>query len=507
MTAYEASGFEFPATRPATTNEKGEYAIEGLPGGSYVVEFSAERGAGLNYVTQFYRNSRTSAGAERVLVQEHQATQHIDAELQVGGRIEGRVTRAPSQASLAGIEATAYEAGSEAPVGYATTNGNGEYTIAGLAAGSYEVEFSPEFESGLDYVTQYYRGASSLASATLVPVAEHESTPGIDAEMQIGAEITGAVTDAYTHLALAKAIVLVRSVGGALAAVAFTEANGQYTATGLASGSYVIEFLDQGHITQYYDNEPSFASANPVTLAQGTLIGGYSAALLPKAPANAVAPVASGTPAAASTLTCTSGTWTGSPTPTLAYSWLRDGVAIAGATANSYMVQAAADRADPGQAPQGSTHGAREEHADPRQGLLLARGGSERHHHPPPHLRGPSRARRGATPPSRGQADRVCGGRQHGAHRGRAQRAEPALAPAPAHPLGITARQRMRGSRNTSSMRALPLLDVKRTDMWATPPEILDARAAPVWSTGDGSQEAPADSVFTGTATAPTELS
>jgi len=48
-------------------------------------------------------------------------------------------------------------------------------------------------------------------------------------------------------------------------------------------------------------------------------------------PVNSVAPAITGTTTSGQTLTCSSGTW--SKSPTYAYQWLRDGVAIAGATA------------------------------------------------------------------------------------------------------------------------------------------------------------------------------
>jgi hypothetical protein len=58
-------------------------------------------------------------------------------------------------------------------------------------------------------------------------------------------------------------------------------------------------------------------------------------------PANTVLPELSGTGCVGRTITCSSGTWNGSPAPTLSYQWLRDGVAIGGASQNSYTVQIA----------------------------------------------------------------------------------------------------------------------------------------------------------------------
>lgn len=42
-----------------------------------------------------------------------------------------------------------------------------------------------------------------------------------------------------------------------------------------------------------------------------------------------------------STLTCVAGTWTGTPAPTITRQWLRGTTAIPGATALTYVVQAA----------------------------------------------------------------------------------------------------------------------------------------------------------------------
>lgn len=61
-------------------------------------------------------------------------------------------------------------------------------------------------------------------------------------------------------------------------------------------------------------------------------------AVVASAPANTVAPVASGTLQVGQTLSCTDGTWTGSPSPTFTYQWQRDGVDIGGETNATYVV-------------------------------------------------------------------------------------------------------------------------------------------------------------------------
>ena len=56
-------------------------------------------------------------------------------------------------------------------------------------------------------------------------------------------------------------------------------------------------------------------------------------------PANTAAPVTTGTPEVDQTLSCSSGSWSGNPAPSLAYEWLRDDAAIPGASSPTYVLQ------------------------------------------------------------------------------------------------------------------------------------------------------------------------
>jgi hypothetical protein len=259
------------------------------------------------------------------------------------GEISGKVTEAGSEKALQSIEANVYEAeGKESEVGFALTDEKGKYTVEGLPAGRYKVEFFAGFESTQNFVRQFYKGQTSFASANVVEVVigEPALSEKIDAEMEVGGQIEGTVTDVTTHKALPNAFVLAFGAGE-VGGVAVTNSNGQYTIAGLASGSYKVEFFAPGYVTQYYNDQSSLASANVVEVKQKFTALGIDAALLRKAPVNTIAPVASGTPAVGQTLSCTTGSWTGVPAPTFGYAWLRDGVPIVSATASMYVVQTA----------------------------------------------------------------------------------------------------------------------------------------------------------------------
>jgi len=56
------------------------------------------------------------------------------------------------------------------------------------------------------------------------------------------------------------------------------------------------------------------------------------------APVNTLAPAVTGTATYGQTLTCTTGAWIGSPTPTFSYQWQRSGSNIGGATSSTYVL-------------------------------------------------------------------------------------------------------------------------------------------------------------------------
>lgn len=63
-------------------------------------------------------------------------------------------------------------------------------------------------------------------------------------------------------------------------------------------------------------------------------------------PVNTVAPAITGTEEVDSILSCSTGTWTATGTPSYTYKWRRDGEIIVGATANTYTLVEADEGAD-----------------------------------------------------------------------------------------------------------------------------------------------------------------
>jgi Carboxypeptidase regulatory-like domain len=342
--AASETSFEFEC---ATTNSSGQYTISGLASGEYNVEFAAPFESGLDYVTQYYNDKSSFSEASTVLVAAPGTTSGIDAKLQEGGRITGKVTNAATKAAIAGIEVCAFAMSIE--VGEcAKTKAEGEYTVSGLASGEYTVEFTDPFEGGLNYITQYYEDKTSSSGANRVSVTAPDTTSGIDAELKEGGQITGRVTDAPTHAAIEGALVCAREAGGgnSVGGCAVTNSNGEYIISGLPSGEYKVGFTNgRKYVNQYYSGEASLSAANAVSVTAGSITAGIDAAMQPvivsAPPVDATPPAVSGTAVVGSTLACANGLWTGNPAPTFTYRWLRDGTPIPGASESAYKVQSA----------------------------------------------------------------------------------------------------------------------------------------------------------------------
>ena len=204
-------------------------------------------------------------------------TSGINAALGVQGEISGTVDEAAGgHAALAGVEVFVLGPGG-VTVGAAKTEASGRYTVPGLAAGTYEVEFL----DGKSFAAQFYSGAQSLAEAKPVKVASATDVTGVNALMSAPGAISGVVTAATGGANLAGVTVEVLNERLEAEGSAVTEADGAYKVTGLAQGNYVVVFTPSGGVyaQQYYDESSSLAGAAPVQVLNGQTTGAVNGIL------------------------------------------------------------------------------------------------------------------------------------------------------------------------------------------------------------------------------------
>nr|MBW4077265.1 hypothetical protein [Acidobacteriota bacterium] len=146
------------------------------------------------------------------------------------------------------------------------------------------------------YASQYYDGTTGgttiPASATSVSVNSGSTISSIDAVMSVGGSISGTVSNGSTGLA--GICVNAQAVNGGLGGGAASATDGTYTISGLAAGSYTVQFIDctgtGTYASQYYDGTTGG------TTIQGSASSVSVTASVTTSPISAVMSLASVTP-------------------------------------------------------------------------------------------------------------------------------------------------------------------------------------------------------------------
>ena len=256
----------------------GTYRFEGLPAGSYKLQFSGNRSGA---VSQWYNNATTFEAAEAVPVTAGQDVTNINVALAKGGSISGKVT-VPAGTALTAIYVNAYTAGPQ-PVYVASTPvaQDGTYSLPGLEAGSYKIGFNGNNSAALPL---WYKDAGSMESATPVAVTAGQDLTGIDATLLQGGSISGKVS-APAGISTTQLNVVAYTSGTdsqlAFAASTWVGSDGSYKLVGLPTGSYKLQFSgnSSGAVTQWYNNAPSAEAATAVAVTAGQDVVGINTSL------------------------------------------------------------------------------------------------------------------------------------------------------------------------------------------------------------------------------------
>jgi protocatechuate 3,4-dioxygenase beta subunit len=276
VSAYDATSGSFAGS--ASTDTNGNYLIGGLATGSYKVEFLEDYMGGGNYITQYYSNKPDLSSADVVFVTEGSTTLGINASLQpTGGMITGHIGDMAGT-PMPDIIVQVHDAASGMLVGNNIwTDVYGNYAIGGLATGSYKVSF---FDVNGNHMTQFFNNKPNFALADMVPVTQGSITPDINASLFPSGSIQGFVTD-QNGQPLSNIEVEVYTDDGFWGGSGSTY-GGFYSVRRLVmSGDYKVEFRDlSGNFaTQYYNNQPHFDLADPVTIRLGETVGNVDASM------------------------------------------------------------------------------------------------------------------------------------------------------------------------------------------------------------------------------------
>ncbi len=175
--AYDESGSG--DGQEGETNSNGEYTLSHLADRAeeYYLEFS---NYGNNYFSQHYGGRSTGERGDPVHLALGRDASGIDAELEEGGKISGRVINAATKRPIANINVCSHPlVGGEYKCVW--TNPNGEYAIELLETGEYRVEFNSFNQS---YISQVYDEKTNASEATPVSITQGHEISGLNAELE-----------------------------------------------------------------------------------------------------------------------------------------------------------------------------------------------------------------------------------------------------------------------------------------------------------------------------------
>jgi hypothetical protein len=284
ISAYRYDVSRWIIENSAFSGPDGVYDIDSLPFSSYKVVFEDTSGV---YVKEYYDDQRTFNDADFVSVFEGQTVPDINASLAQAGFISGIVTRLEGGSSLKDIAATAYytSTGSWQMANSAISAADGSYLIKGLLPGTYRVRFSDVY-SPPSYIDEYFDNVAVIDNALDIIVTAGVTTTGIDAAMGTYGSLSGTVygPDGTTPVEDVYADVYSynpSSLDWEWVSYGQTDSNGDYTAAGLDTGDYRVEFSDPlGQLAnEVYLDAPDLDSGDDVHVELGLETPGIDAVL------------------------------------------------------------------------------------------------------------------------------------------------------------------------------------------------------------------------------------
>ena len=268
----EQYGIAYFSQGRTVTDRKGAYRLYALGTGSYTLMFDPGCGNNGNYLDA-QRSFSIRAGQTR---------SGFDVFLQPGAGISGLVTDTRGR-PVVGICVQIQD--SQGDFGYAQTRRDGSYSIGGMTAGSYTVQFTGGCGNRPSYAPQYYNGATTSDSADAVRLTVGTVITGIDVTMQPGGTITGVVTDGRGHRlshVCVGSVAPAQTPDGGYSDIEYTR-DGSYQARNLAPGLYLVGFgCTNGYLAgQWFKSTQTVGGADLVSVNPGVITAGINAVMRP----------------------------------------------------------------------------------------------------------------------------------------------------------------------------------------------------------------------------------
>lgn len=265
------------------TDIDGRYRTGPVASGRYKVRF-VDNQYPARYAFEYWNDVYIGADAQTLDLQvtNGPVVANIDAQMTYGATVTGTATNENSQ-PLSQICVNVESPGEQRQyLGGATTDLFGKYSISGLPPVSAVVYFH-DCNNPSAYVDQWFNGTTDRDSAQQIALNPGGTQSGVNAQMTLGAKISGTVTGTG---GAPVANICVQSVMGSendRRGVAWdqTDASGNYELEALEPGTHRVQMMDCNNVgpylDQWYSGSDSIDGATAIELTAGQSRTGVNA--------------------------------------------------------------------------------------------------------------------------------------------------------------------------------------------------------------------------------------
>jgi len=235
--------------KAALTDANGRYEIGDLPACRYTVGFSRN-----NYVRASYGERRPLGPGAAIDVASGQAVSRIDAVLQRGGVVTGRVLDEfgdPITGAQVMLMRWAFVAGErrlQRAGQSANTNDLGDYRIYGITPGQYFISATSRMSGFGDtsdrssYVPTYYPGTTNTAEAQRLTILQGQTIAGINMTLLpiVASKVSGVAVDAQARPMTNANVMLMQRPGKMFQASTQVRPDGTFAFGAVPPGDYTL---------------------------------------------------------------------------------------------------------------------------------------------------------------------------------------------------------------------------------------------------------------------------
>ncbi|WEO77973.1 carboxypeptidase regulatory-like domain-containing protein [Cryobacterium sp. SO2] len=284
VSAFDADG-TLQAT--ATVTSDGSYTLGGLAPGAFTLRFTPP--AGSTVVAQWWHDKAHPSTAAVIRLTADTPVTGKNVTLAAGATVTGRVSDTATGGGIAGAWVYAYVASvqngvSGGSIASARTNARGDYTLTGLAAGGYSLQFSGGSANGsAGYLREWWVNKTSRSAAIAFTLTAGKTIDGADAALVPTASISGTVYAAGArNVGLNAATVAAIGADGRLSRSTTTNSSGEYTLTGLPAGAYTLRFSappGTTFVAEWWHDDAQPTTATVIRVTAGQNVTGKTAEL------------------------------------------------------------------------------------------------------------------------------------------------------------------------------------------------------------------------------------